>query len=102
LMAKKERLIELLEEKRSALIARAITSPRLSEARLGYYVDLLAGYAFSSDGFTRDPTDVRLLRGVNVSPGYIRWDDTVYWPSSQLSDFEDFNLAVGDLVFGMD
>jgi type I restriction enzyme, S subunit len=39
---------------------------------------------------------------VNVSPGTIRWDDTVYWPKDMLSGLDRFELAAGDVVLGMD
>ncbi len=103
LVVKKERLIELLQEKRTALIEAAVGGERGSrETRLGYYVDLLPGYAFPSEEFSHDPDDVRLLRGVNVSPECIRWDDTVLWPASKSTRFTDYHLKEGDLVFGMD
>lgn len=103
LVAKKERLIELLQEQRTALIEAAVASaPASPETRLGYYVDLLPGYAFPSNEFSHDPDDVRLLRGVNISPDGIRWDDTVLWPLSESTRYANYQLREGDLVFGMD
>ncbi len=103
LAAKKERLIKLLQEKYASLLANAILgAPCYSEVRLGYYVDLLPGFAFPSAGFSRDPDDVRLLRGVNVSPGALRWDDVVRWPKSEAAKFSRYQLREGDLVLGMD
>ena len=103
LVAKKERLIELLSEQRNALIAEAVArSPSVSEVRLKYYVDLLPGYAFPSPEFSHDPDDVRLLRGVNVSTGATRWDDVAYWPRIDVDRFDAYQLQEGDIVFGMD
>jgi type I restriction enzyme S subunit len=103
LVAKKQELIEQLQEKRNAIIAEAISaSPDVREVRLGYYVDLLPGYAFPSAEFSHDPDDVRLLRGVNVSTGFTRWDDVVYWPPTDVDRYRAYQLREGDIVFGMD
>jgi type I restriction enzyme S subunit len=103
LVAQKERLIQQLQEKRNAIIARAICAdPNVKKVRLGYYVDLLAGYAFPSSEFSHDPDDIRLLRGVNVSTGVTRWNDVVYWPRTDIDHFRGYQLREEDIVFGMD
>jgi hypothetical protein len=101
LIAKKEQMAALLGEKRLSLIAAAIEHEG-PQTKLGHHVTILPGYAFASEKFTSDTDDIRLLRGVNVSPGTIRWDDTVYWPKDMLSGLDRFELAAGDVVLGMD
>ena len=118
----KQKLIKLLEEQKQAIIHRAVTrgldpNVRLKPsgvewlgdvpehwevAQLGRLVDLVTGFPFKSDGFTEDVEDIRLLRGVNISPGKIRWADVVRWPLSQRDRFSAFDLQVGDIVLGMD
>jgi type I restriction enzyme S subunit len=101
LIEKKERVLRLLGEQRLSAVAKATdrTGPL---TKLGHHVTILPGYAFSSEQFSSDADDVRLLRGVNVTPGAIRWDDVVYWPSTKLKDIQHFMLKVGDVVLGMD
>lgn len=65
------------------------------------YIDILPGYAFSSDDFSTEG-GIPLLRGINVSPGSIRWDDTVYWDKPVPEQLEQFRLNEGDLVVGLD
>ena len=104
LVEKQQRLIELLKEKRQAVISHAVTvhDDELS-AKLSYFVDLLPGYAFPSSGFkNQSEGNVPLLRGVNVGVGSLRWDDTVWWPESDLKFLKEFELQDGDIVFGMD
>jgi type I restriction enzyme S subunit len=60
------------------------------------------GFPFSSDGFSMDEVDVRLLRGINVTPSGLRWNNVVRWKRVYLDGFDDFELAVGDIVLGMD
>ncbi|MCG6657786.1 hypothetical protein HOP52_08465 [Halomonas campisalis] len=103
LVEEQKRLIELLNEKRQAVISHAVKSFGDGPAgKLGYYIDLLPGYAFPSSGFDHD-TGVRLLRGVNVSVGSTRWDDVVYWPyDEKIRGLDEYWLKEGDLVIGMD
>ena len=54
-------------------------------AALKYFIDILPGYAFSSNDFDTEG-GIPLLRGINVTPNGIRWDDTVYWNK----DFPDY------------
>lgn len=121
-IAKKDRLIEMLQEQKNILINQAITrglnsaaQMRQSEAeweeevpshwqrlRLKYCIDLLPGFAFKSSMYSTSETDISLLRGVNINPGRLNWKEAVYWPKYKLSEFSDYLLAEGDLVIGMD
>jgi type I restriction enzyme S subunit len=67
----------------------------LSEA-----VDLKVGYAFKSAWFAED--GLRLLRGENVGTGALDWKDAEYLPIGVAKEFDDYQLAAGDLVIGMD
>lgn len=114
------RLIELLKEKRQAVISHAVTKgldpaapmkdsgvewlgqvpAHWEVAPLKRYLELLSGYAFPSAGFSYDAADIRLLRGANIGVARIRWDDVVYWPSREA--LEQFSMRPGDIVLGMD
>ena len=122
LLKTKRRLIELLNEQKQAIIHRAVTRgldpdvplkpsgvewlgdvPEHWEVtKLGRLVDLQTGYPFNSEGFTNVEDDIKLLRGINVAPGEIRWESVVRWPKSQSTFFSDFALRAGDIVLGMD
>lgn len=118
----KQKLITLLEEQKQAIIHRAVTrgldpNVRLKRSgvewlgdlpehwevtRLGRLIELMTGFPFKSNGFTRGAEDIRLLRGINISPGKIRWTDVVRWPRSERDEYSAFDLQVGDIVLGMD
>ena len=103
LIAEKERLMVLLSEQRLSIAERVMAdSASGTKAKLGFHADFLAGYAFPSDEFSRDESDIPLLRGVNVAPASIRWDDVVYWRRDYDTSLERFRLQAGDVVFGMD
>ncbi len=122
LIAKKQRQIELLEEQKAILINRAVTRgldgkvklrnsgvPWVGQipkhwkvVKLKYVISIQAGYAFASGGYSLNAQDTRLLRGVNVNPGKITWNDVVYWPEKKMRGVEDFALAEDDMVMGMD
>lgn len=103
LIDEKCKLIKLLREQ-SVMVAETVIAPAHDgrQAKLGYFVNLLPGFAFPSESFSANESDVPLLRGVNVAPGAIRWEDNVYWPADQCIGLDRFRLTVGDVVFGMD
>ncbi len=120
-IAQKQKLIELLKERKQILIQQAVTKGLNPHAKmkdsgvkwigeipegwkftkLGHYIDILSGFAFPSNGFSSDQ-GVRLLRGINITVGRIRWDDLVFWPANKLQKLDIYFLAEGDIVFGMD
>lgn len=122
LIAEQEKLLALLAEKRQATISHAVTRgldpnatmkdsgiPWLGEVpthwivtRCGRFISILSGFAFPSTGFDHGGSGTRLLRGVNVAVGSLRWDDTVYWERSSGDGLDDYELKVDDLVIGMD
>jgi type I restriction enzyme S subunit len=122
LITGQEKLTALLAEKRQATISQAITKglnsnvpmkdsgvawlgevPRhwkVGKAR--FYISVLPGYAFSSTGFSTDECNVKLLRGINVAVGELRWDEVVYWKRTEADGLGPFELKAGDVVIGMD
>ena len=123
----KQKLIELLGEQKQATIHQAVTGqidirtgqpyPAYKHSRvewlenvpehwdvlrLGKLITLTVGFPFRSDGFTQTEEDMRLLRGVNLAPGRIRWDDVVCWPIADAEIYREYQLRVGDIVLGMD
>ncbi len=118
----KRKQIELLKEQRTAVINQAVTKgldpnaemkdsgipwmPKIAKhwkpVKLGYYIDLLPGFAFPSSDFSHSDDDIKLLRGINIAPGAIRWDETVYWSADEYEALEQFQLKQGDIVIGMD
>jgi len=122
LIAEQEKLIALLAEKHQATISHAVTRglnpnapmkdsgvPWLGEVpahwrvgKAGFYVTVLPGYAFPSTGFSQDEGDIRLLRGINVAVGELRWDEVVFWKRLEGDGLDAFELEAGDVVIGMD
>ena len=72
------------------------------DTKLGAEIDLLAGFAFKSARYTDKDHDVRLLRGDNIIPGCLRWDDVKRWPAKDTEDYERYWLREGDVVLAMD
>ena len=123
----KEKLIALLEEQKQAIIHQAVTGQidvrtgqpypdykpsgiewlgdvptHWQVLRLGRVINLKVGFPFKSDDFTQSEEDMRLLRGINVAPGRLRWDKVVRWPAADVATFSEFGIGVGDIIFGMD
>jgi type I restriction enzyme S subunit len=67
------------------------------------HIKLLSGYAFKGDAITEDNSGVRLLRGINITEGYIRHSKEIdRYYLGQISKHEKYILKVGDMVLGMD
>ena len=123
----KEKLIALLEEQKQAIIHQAVTGridvrtgqpyPAYKPSgvewlgdvpanwqvlRLGRVIDLMVGFPFKSEDFSQSEEDMRLLRGINVAPGQLRWDEVVRWPADDVDRFSEYQIAVGDIILGMD
>jgi type I restriction enzyme S subunit len=81
------------------VVLRPDTAPLVPLSRVA---DLLPGFSYQSEDFVGDEGDVRLLRGVNVDVGSIRWDDTVRVSPRLAQATRRFELASGDIVLGMD
>ncbi|BAZ53910.1 type I restriction-modification system S subunit [Nostoc sp. NIES-4103] len=121
-IAKKQRLIELLQEQKAILINQAVTkglNPKApmrdsgvewlgeipehwKKIKLKYFIDLLSGFAFKSSSYSMSNEDIPLLRGININPRTIKWDETVYWPKEKVNKFENYLLEENDIVIGMD
>jgi type I restriction enzyme S subunit len=71
-----------------------------SEVRLGEVVNLLGGYAFKSEWFTKTP-GIRLVRNQNISHGELDWRDTEYLPNERADEFAKWALRPGDLVLSL-
>lgn len=119
LIAKKERLIQLLEEERTAIINQAVTKgldptvpmkdsgiewlgeiPAHWEVkRIKYIGKIISGYSFKSEDFTQ--TGVRVMKISNIQTMRVDWTDDSYLPENFLTEYERFKINKGDLVFAL-
>ena len=117
LVAKKERLIELLQEKRTALISDAVTKGLdpdvplkdsgvewLGEIpvhweimRLKQASRIQGGFAFSTDSFRNE--GIPVVRMNNIRRGVLDLDNVVRIPEHQCKDA--FALNEGDIIYGL-
>ncbi|BBU53896.1 type I restriction-modification protein subunit S [Mameliella alba] len=124
LVEEQRRLIALLKEKRQAVISHAVTKgldpagpmkpsgidwlgdipAHWQAVQAKRFVSIINGFAFPSTGFETDENAVRLLRGINVGVGEVRWEpeNTVRWTRKADDKLDAWELQAGDLVLGMD
>ena len=62
------------------------------------FVDV--GFAFKSGEYTKE--GIRLLRGENMEPGSLRWQDVRYWSKGKLAGFEHLLINEGEIILAMD
>jgi type I restriction enzyme S subunit len=62
------------------------------------FVDV--GFAFKSAEYTKE--GIRLLRGENMEPGSLRWNDVRFWPKDKLAGMEHLLVEEGQIILAMD
>ncbi len=122
LIEKQQQLIQLLKEKRQAVISHAVTKGLNPHApmkdsgvewlgqvpehwrvgKCGFYLRILSGFAFPSVGFSDNENDTKLLRGINVGVSSLKWTETVYWKRFAGDNLDIYEMKAGDIVIGMD
>jgi len=121
IITKHEECIEKLKEYKLSIITEAVTNgldpkSEMKESGIEWIgkipsnwkvvkmktmIDCLPGYAFESDNYQTD-NGIRLLRGVNVTPSGIRWNDVVFWSEKSLDSLDHYFLRENDIVVGLD
>jgi type I restriction enzyme S subunit len=68
--------------------------------RLGSLYSFLNGFAFKSEWFQN--YGVKLLRNINIAHGNTKWEERVCIPEHMATDYEKYNLTLGDIVISLD
>lgn len=70
---------------------------------IGKYINLISGIAFKGEDITEDSSGVPILRGINITEGYIRHNDKIdRFYIGNTDKLDKIRLKEGDLVLGMD
>lgn len=70
---------------------------------IGKKVDFLSGYPFKSSEIAEDPNGIPLMRGINITEGYIRHTrDMDRYYLGETEALEKYRVQANDLVIGMD
>ena len=73
------------------------------EAFTGNHIELISGIAFKGEDISGDTTGIPILRGINITEGYIRHNKDIDRYYTKNSDnLDKYRLKKGDLVLGMD
>ena len=69
----------------------------------GHFINLFSGYAFKGDDISDNNKGIPILRGINITEGYIRHSIKIdRYFTGDTSKMEKLFLEVDDLVLGMD
>lgn len=79
-----------------------LSQSRINMASLSDIADIITGFAFQSESYTSEPSDIRLVRGTNVGTGQFDWSETAFYPRSLTSNLERFSIKTGDVLLAMD
>ena len=67
------------------------------------HIKLLSGFAFKSEEFNEEGRGTKLLRGINITIGKLRWNDKLdRWWDLPFNDYDKYLAKAGDLVISMD
>tara|TARA_R110000744_G_scaffold245241_1_gene362010 strand:+ start:504 stop:1736 length:1233 start_codon:yes stop_codon:yes gene_type:complete len=71
--------------------------------QLDWHIDLISGYAFKGDDISDNSTGVPLLRGINITEGFIRHNSDIdRFYNDSIEKLKKYFLKENDLVLGMD
>ncbi len=70
---------------------------------IGEEIDFLSGYAFQGSSMSENSSGIKLLRGINLTEGVIRHNQTIdrYYAGS-MDNLEKYRVKENDLVIAMD
>ena len=63
--------------------------------------EVISGFAFKSSEYSENPSHINLVRGQNISHGFLDWKLGKYWENMDDS-LEKYQLLEGDIVLAMD
>ncbi len=121
LISKKQRLIALLQEERTAIINQAVTKgidpnvpmkdsgiewlgeiPAHWEVkRIKYLGKIINGYAFKSDSFILEGNRCRVMKISNIQTMKLDWSDESFVANELYNQLPSFQIKKGDLVFAL-
>ncbi len=67
--------------------------------RLSEVVDILTGFPFKGESYSK--SGIRVVRGENISEGFLRWDSDKRW-RFPIAELDSYLLKESDVVIGMD
>ncbi|OPX55943.1 type I restriction enzyme, S subunit [Oceanospirillum multiglobuliferum] len=109
--ARLDRIPNILKRFRQSVLAAAVSGKLTEEWReflqfatkkgaLCDFVSIDIGHAFKSKEFT--DSGVKLLRGQNIEPGALKWDETRYFPIEKLEEHSNLFIRANDIILAMD
>lgn len=102
LIEKKQKLIELLNEERKAIINEAVSDEgkNWERKKLKYIGDVIGGAAFSSSDFSTTG-QVRVLKISNIQHDFVDWTDSEYVSEDVAKANLSCRVLNGDIVFAL-
>lgn len=70
---------------------------------IGRHISLISGLAFKGEDISEDPSGIPILRGINITEGFIRHNEKIdRYFLGDTSKLDKIRVKEGDLVLGMD
>lgn len=104
--ARLKQIPQILKRFRQTVLGAAVSGKIINQdytqksLALGSFVSIDIGNAFKSSEFSED--GIPLLRGQNIEPGSLRWDETKKFPLEKLQRFSHLFIKENDIILAMD
>ncbi|MDS7874035.1 restriction endonuclease subunit S [Klebsiella pasteurii] len=104
--ARLEQIPQILKRFRQAVLDSAVSGNIINKdykkksSILSSFVSIDIGNAFKSSEFSEE--GIPLLRGQNIEPGSLRWEETKRFPLEKLQKFSHLFIKENDIVLAMD
>ena len=66
------------------------------------HIDLLTGFAFKSELYSKNPNHIRICGGLIIMPWGIEWSKSNRWDLSNSINLDKYQLKIDDIVMAMD
>lgn len=104
-------LIAAKEQRKKGLMQQLLTGKKrfagfkgdIKKRTIGKSINQITGFAFKSSEFNQDSQGIRLCRGVNISKGFLRFDQSneMFW-NGNMEEVSKYFLEENDIVISMD
>lgn len=104
-------LIAAKEQRKKGLMQQLLSGKKrfagfkgdIKKRTIGKSINQITGFAFKSSEFNQDSQGIRLCRGVNISKGFLRFDQSneMFW-NGNMEEVSKYFLEENDIVISMD
>lgn len=107
LIQKRKQSIQVLDDLLNSTFLEMFGDPVLNtnnwkKKKIKDLADVLTGYAFKSEFYSKNPDDVKICGGLIIYPDFIDWQKANHWSVDEADTLSKFHLETDDIVIALD